>query len=92
LYSSHPALNITTEMEPPDFNDLIRIYDSRAGRYAAMHRVKCGFCNQGSGLAGGYNPLLGSWRGPFRDLEEASHHVLACHTALQEMRYCRRCV
>ena len=79
-------------MPSSDSNDLFWIYDSRTGRYAAIHRATCGFCNQGSGLGGGYNPLLGSWRGPFCDLDEASHHVLAYHATLQEMRYCRRCV
>jgi hypothetical protein len=31
-------------------------------------------------------------RGPFRDLDEASHHVLAYHSTLQKMKYCLRCV
>ena len=78
-------------MPPLDSNDLLWIYDSRTGRYAAIHRAKCGFCNQGSGLGGGYNPLLGAWRGPFRDLDEASLYVLTYRATLQEVRYCRRC-
>jgi hypothetical protein len=79
-------------MPTSDSNDLFWIYDSRTGRYAAIHRADCGFCNQGSGLGGGYNPLLGSWRDLFRDLDEASHDVLACRSTFQEMRYCRRSV
>jgi hypothetical protein len=68
------------------------IYDSRIARYAAIHRADCGFCNQGSGMGGGYNRLLASWRGPFRTLDEAARHVLTSHSTFQEMRYCRRCV
>jgi hypothetical protein len=56
-------------MPSSDSNDLFWIYDSRTGRYAAIHRATCGFRNQGSGIGGGYNPLLGSCRGPFRDLD-----------------------
>ena len=79
-------------MATSDSSELFWIYDSRTGRYAAIHRANCGFCNQGSGSGGGYNPLFGSWRGPYRDLDEAARDVLAFRSALLEMRYCRRCV
>jgi len=79
-------------MEPPTINELFWIYDSLTGRYAAIHRAGCGFCNHGEGIGGGYNPLLAKWRGPFRNLEEAARHVFAHPATVQQIRYCRRCV
>lgn len=73
-------------------HEVFWIYDSRVRRYAAIHRADCGFCSQGTGMGGGYNPLLASWRGPFRSLDEAAHHVFAGSPTLREMRYCLRCV
>lgn len=73
-------------------NELYWIYDSRTGRYAAIHRAGCGFCNHGEGVGGGYNHFLAIWRGPFRSLDEAAQHVFGSLREFHQMRYCRRCV
>jgi hypothetical protein len=78
-------------MQTSPARELFWIYDSRTGRYAAIHRSGCGFCNAGTGMGGGYNSLLAEWRGPFRSLEEATQHIFGSH-AFHQMRYCRRCV
>jgi F-type H+-transporting ATPase subunit beta len=79
-------------MEPRTRNELFWVYDSLTGRYAAIHREGCGFCNRGEGIGGGYNRQLALWRGPFRSLDEAAQHVFARPETVQQMRYCRRCV
>jgi hypothetical protein len=49
------------------------IYENwRAGpRKAVIHRGRCGYCNEGRGRAGGYDPTHAKWHGPYTDLIEA---------------------
>ncbi len=68
------------------------IYHSRVGRYAAIHRADCGFCNHGRGVGGGYNQYHASWVGPFRSLDDAARQVFTRTRVVQQLRYCQRCV
>ena len=79
-------------MQAPNQDEEFWIYNSLAGRYAAIHRAGCGFCNGGEGIGGGYNHLLAFWRGPFRTLDEAAQNIFARPKTVHQMRYCRRCV
>jgi len=49
------------------------IYENwQAGPHkAVIHHGACGFCKDGAGLTGGYDPSHGEWHGPFRSLAEA---------------------
>ncbi len=38
---------------------------------AVIHRGSCGYCNDGAGVAGGYDPRHAEWHGPFDTLERA---------------------
>jgi hypothetical protein len=49
------------------------IYENwQAGpRKAVIHEGSCGFCNDGHGRAGGYDPSHATWHGPFENLAAA---------------------
>jgi hypothetical protein len=51
------------------------IYENwQAGPHkAVVHRSTCGFCNDGHGRAGGYDPRHALWHGPYVGLEAARH-------------------
>lgn len=91
LMESSPASQERAPAVQPEKN-LFWIYNSLTGRYVAIHRAQCGFCNSGKGVGGGYNRLFAIWRGPFRTLDEAAQHVFALPETVQEMRFCRRCL
>lgn len=46
---------------------MFRVYENwQAGPHkAVIHRGSCGFCKDGAGRAGGYDPWHGQWHGPF---------------------------
>ncbi len=41
------------------------------GHKAVIHDGSCGFCNEGSGRAGGTDPKNGRWHGPFNGVDGA---------------------
>jgi hypothetical protein len=49
------------------------IYENwQAGPHkAVIHLNTCGFCNDGSGVAGGYDPRHAKWHGPFQTIQQA---------------------
>jgi hypothetical protein len=49
------------------------IYENwQAGPHkAVIHEGSCGYCNEGKGRAGGYDPAHAEWHGPINDLAEA---------------------
>jgi hypothetical protein len=49
------------------------IYENlQAGLHkAVMHDGACGYCNDGAGRAGGYDPNHAEWHGPFPSLNAA---------------------
>ena len=49
------------------------IYENwQAGPHkAVIHAGNCGFCNDGKGRAGGYDPRHGKWHGPFETVDVA---------------------
>lgn len=49
------------------------IYENwQAGPHkAVIHNGSCGFCNEGQGRAGGYDPSHAKWHGPFATVESA---------------------
>jgi F-type H+-transporting ATPase subunit beta len=52
------------------------IYENwQAGPHkAVIHHGSCGYCNEGKGRAGGYDPNHAEWHGPFGTLEDARNH------------------
>jgi hypothetical protein len=40
-------------------------------RKSVIHEGSCGFCKDGQGRAGGYDPAHAQWHGPFDDLTAA---------------------
>src|ERR1700730_6414943 len=38
---------------------------------AVIHHARCGFCNDGEGRAGGYDPQHARWHGPFETIDKA---------------------
>jgi hypothetical protein len=53
--------------------DRFYIYENwQAGpRKAVIHRGSCGYCNNGTGRAEGYDRRHAHWHGPYNDLEQA---------------------
>ena len=51
------------------------IYENwQAGPHkTVIHLGSCGMCNEGQGVAGGYDPKHAEWHGPFSSLEDARH-------------------
>ncbi len=49
------------------------IYENwQAGPHkAVIHVGSCGFCNDGEGRAGGYDPRHAKWLGPYETLDAA---------------------
>ncbi len=49
------------------------IYENwQAGPHkAVVHIGSCGYCNEGKGRAGGYDPAHARWHGPYETLELA---------------------
>ena len=49
------------------------IYENwQAGPHkAVLHLGSCGYCNEGRGRAGGYDPAHAKWHGPFDSLMQA---------------------
>ncbi len=49
------------------------IYENwQAGPHkAVIHNGSCGYCNNGSGRAGGYDPKHAQWHGPYETLASA---------------------
>jgi len=49
------------------------IYENwQAGPHkAVIHAANCGFCNDGKGRAGGYDPRHAKWHGPYETLNAA---------------------
>lgn len=49
------------------------IYENwQAGPHkAVIHFGSCGFCNEGKGIAGGYDPNHAHWHGPYPTLDNA---------------------
>lgn len=68
------------------------IYENwQAGPHkTVIHRSDCGYCNDGRGRVGGYDPQHAQWRGPYATLAEAE----AASAALPDVvnRLSHRCV
>ncbi len=69
------------------------IYENwQAGPHkAVIHLGSCGFCKEGQGRAGGYDPRHAEWHGPFSTVKEAR---IASNTLSEVVnrKDCRRCV
>jgi hypothetical protein len=57
---------------------------------AVIHRSSCGHCNDGAGVAGGYDPGHGQWHGPFDTLAGADAASAALGGVVARLRH--RCV
>jgi hypothetical protein len=44
-------------------------------RKAVIHKGSCGFCKDGQGRAGGYDPTHAQWHGPFDDFNDSSEAI-----------------
>lgn len=66
------------------------IYENwQAGPHkAVIHRGSCGYCNNGKGRAGGYDPSHAEWHGPFKSLEEARRIQLSMKVKVRKECRC----
>ena len=87
-----PELRKDSPLMDTLFENSIWVYNSIVSSYATIHRAKCPFCNEGTGMDGRRNQLLAFWRGPFSSFDDAVQSVFANVRSLNELRYCRHCV
>jgi hypothetical protein len=64
------------------------VFESRAQRYAKIHRADCYHCNNGEGTQGNAFGLASKWRGPFKTYRTA---VRAANIACGPVTCCRTC-
>ena len=66
------------------------IYENwRAGPHkAVIHRGFCGYCNDGKGRAGGYDPRNAKWHGPYVTLEDAQNASKALSVIIRTEHRC----
>lgn len=69
------------------------IYENwQAGPHkAVIHAGDCGYCNDGKGKMGGYDPSHAEWHGPFNTLSEARKASRELNN-VAEHKECSRCV
>lgn len=66
------------------------IYENwQAGPHkAVLHRGSCGYCNNGNGRAGGYDPGHAEWHGPFNSIDEAKKRQLSMNVKVRKVCRC----
>lgn len=67
VLSNHPNSKQSGQRE------MFYVYENwQAGpRKAVIHHASCGYCNDGEGKAGGYDPRHAQWHGPYNTIDQA---------------------